>query len=163
MYHCMSMTKLSLDGLNKTKVEFENLNIKTLWINSPPMKPHNLDWLQYYFDFAYWHQSKQKKKIKTILYDNLKHTEKSCDWNAKLKAIFLTKTQNLVLTINNYYTTNVGFVQTNILMNCKTFLSKSLAEKKASVVKDNLCFTCLSEGHVLKKLQVRFFMSYWWL
>ena len=41
----MSMTKLSLDGLNETKAEFENLNTKTLWISSPPMKLNNLDWL----------------------------------------------------------------------------------------------------------------------
>ena len=47
--------------------------------------------------------SQKEKIIRTISYDNLKHTEKSCDWNAKLKAIFLTETQNLVLKINNYY------------------------------------------------------------
>ena len=45
IYHCMSMTKLSLDGLNETKTEFDNLNTKTLWISSPPMKLKNLDWL----------------------------------------------------------------------------------------------------------------------
>ena len=45
MHHCMSMTKLSLDGLNETKADLENLNTKTLWISSPPMKLDNLDWL----------------------------------------------------------------------------------------------------------------------
>ena len=64
MYHCMSMTKLSLDGLNETKTEFDNLNTMNLWISSPPMKLKNLE---------------RKKKIRTISYDNLKHTEKSCD------------------------------------------------------------------------------------
>ena len=34
----------------------------------------------------------------------------------------------------------------HILMNCETFLSKSLPEKKAFVVKGNLCFNCLSKG-----------------
>ena len=62
MNHCMSMTKLSLDGLNESKAEFENLNTKTLWISSPPMKLNNLDWLQYFLDFAYQHQSVKKKK-----------------------------------------------------------------------------------------------------
>ena len=32
------------------------------------------------------------------------------------------------------------------LMNCETFLSKSLPEKKAFVVKENLCLNCLSRG-----------------
>ena len=32
------------------------------------------------------------------------------------------------------------------LMNCETFLSKSLPEKKAFVVQENLCLNCLSRG-----------------
>ena len=36
------------------------------------------------------------------------------------------------------------------LMNCETFLSKSLPEKNAFVFKENLCFNCLSKGHGLK-------------
>ena len=60
----MSMTKLSLDGLNKTKAEFKLLNTKTLWISSPPMKLNNLDWLQYFFDFPYQYQSVKKKTKK---------------------------------------------------------------------------------------------------
>ena len=42
------------------------------------------------------------------------------------------------------------------LMNSETFLSKSLAQKKAFVVKENLFFNCLSEGHVLKKRKSNF-------
>ena len=42
------------------------------------------------------------------------------------------------------------------LMNCETFLSKSLPEKKAFVVKENLCFNCLSKGHVLKNCKSDF-------
>ena len=62
MNHCTSMTKLPLDGLNESKAEFKNLNTKTLWISSPPMKLNNLDWLQYFLDFACQHQSVKKKK-----------------------------------------------------------------------------------------------------
>ena len=36
------------------------------------------------------------------------------------------------------------------LMDCETFLSKSLPEKKTFAVKENLCFNCLSKEHVLK-------------
>ena len=42
------------------------------------------------------------------------------------------------------------------LMNCETFLSKSLPEKKAFAVKENLCFDCLSKGHVLKNCKSDF-------
>ena len=35
-------------------------------------------------------------------------------------------------------------------MNYRTLLSKSLPEKKAFVVTENLCFNCLSKGDVLK-------------
>ena len=31
------------------------------------------------------------------------------------------------------------------LMNCETFLCKSLSEKKAFIIKENLCFNCLSK------------------
>ena len=41
-------------------------------------------------------------------------------------------------------------------MNCETFLSKSLPEKKAFAVKENLCFDCLSKGHVLKNCKSDF-------
>ena len=41
-------------------------------------------------------------------------------------------------------------------MNCETFLSKSLPEKKTFVVKETLCFNCLSKGHVLKNCKSDF-------
>ena len=41
-------------------------------------------------------------------------------------------------------------------MSCKTFLSKSLPEKKAFVLKENLCLNCLSKGHVLKNCKSDF-------
>ena len=41
-------------------------------------------------------------------------------------------------------------------MNCETFLSKSLPEKKAFVVKENLCFNCLSNRNVLKNCKSDF-------
>ena len=42
------------------------------------------------------------------------------------------------------------------LINCETFLSKSLPEEKAFVLKENLCFNCLSRGHVLKNCKSDF-------
>ena len=42
------------------------------------------------------------------------------------------------------------------LMNCETFLSKSLPEKKAFIVKENLCFNWISKGHVLKNCKSDF-------
>ena len=41
-------------------------------------------------------------------------------------------------------------------MNCETFLSKSLPEKKAFIVKENLCFNWISKGHVLKNCKSDF-------
>ena len=41
-------------------------------------------------------------------------------------------------------------------MNCETFLSKSLAEKKAFVLKENLCFNRLSKGNALKSFKSDF-------
>ena len=41
-------------------------------------------------------------------------------------------------------------------MNCETILSKSLPKKKAFVVKENLCFNCLTKGHVLKNCKSDF-------
>ena len=45
------------------------------------------------------------------------------------------------------------------LMNCETFLNKSLAEKKEHVVKENL-FQVSFKGTCFKKVQFRFSVSY---